>query len=338
MNFSDLQEECWKNLGYPDPNSDRTNALLQTIRDSLNGAMDDVAATCAPSLDRLTREATIDVVAGTQDYQLGDWVQRPLSMWTEGQYAHPIYFRRALAADRDGSRNSVYVVGSLGPFQAALLPRTQPGDNLNGAAGASTGATATAGTTTVTFGASSTVLTSAVVGKMLRLNGEYADYKILSKDSDHVVTVDRPIITRVSGLGSTAGTGYSSVRWEISPPGRFKIRFLPNPTAAATVYYRYMAYPRKMLNASDEPELQEDMHLILVDGAMKRIAKIKQNAELYGMYGNDYQRFIENLKRSDVDDYSTDDTNQVETLRNMPGSRQIRQPGEYRRGGSGWAY
>lgn len=335
MNFKDMQEEVWKNIGLPDTTTGtRTDARRQTIRDALNQAMADIAATCSPKLDFLIRETTLSVVAGTQDYLIDDRCQRPLSLWTEGQYAHRIDFRKALAADRDGSRNSLYVVGDLGPFQCALLPRTSAA-TLSNIAAANKGALVVEGAKTCVIGSDNAVLDSSSVGRMLVLNGEDADY-LITGVSSRTITVDKPILARLTGNGVTGtGGGYAeaSTSWEIGPAGRFKVRFLPIPTASATVYVRYMAYPRWLVGDSDRPELQKDMHQLIVKGAMKSVASGKQNSESFQLYQVEFERLLTGLKASDVDDYSSDDGPQVETLDTMAGSRPVRQPGEYRRGG-----
>ncbi len=317
MNMRDIMEDIWGNLGMPDTASlNRTDATRQKIRDKVNEAQGALAATCAPSLNFLKRETTITLVAGTQDYLINDWCQRPLSMWLEGSNAHPIFFRKALLADWDGSRNSSYYVGELGPWQVTLLPRTTT-PLLGNIAGANTGITGAEDALTATVATSgNAVFTDAVVGRMLTFNGEDNDYRIESQSS-RTLTLDKPIKARLRGDGTTGlGAGYAAAtaRWEIGPPGRFKLRFLPTPTAAATVYVRYMAYPRFLIGDSDTPELQRDMHSLLVKGAMKGMATTKQNTELFGLWQAEFERQLKDLRRSDMDDISSGDVARPETL------------------------
>lgn len=334
MNFQDLQEKLFYETGHPDTGADRPDYLVQQYRDALNTAQDEIAATCAPSMDHLIREAALAIVSGTQDYLLGDWVQRPLSMWTEDQFAHKVRFRKALSADRDGLRNTVLVPYVLGPYEVVLLPRTNAAALSNGQ-GVNNGATATEGGAQIGIGSNNAVLTSAVVGRMVRLNGEAADYKIVSVNS-RTITIDRPIVSRIRGLGTTnVGAGYAenTTRWEIGPVGRFQVRFLPMPNMASNVKFRYMAYPRKMLSASDTPELQEDMHHLLWKGAMRALGATKQNAAMYQQYTQEFADAISLLKASDMDDVDSNDGPHCEMLGdNIPVGVL---PGTYSRYGGG---
>lgn len=335
MNLQDLMEKLFIETGHPDTGSDRPDYLFQQYKDCLNTAQDEIAATCAPSMEHLIRETTLSIIGGTQDYMLGDWVQRPLSMWTQDIFAHKVRFRRPGTADRDGSRNTVLVPYVLGPYMCSLLPRTNV-PALSGAAGSSTGATATEGALTVVFGASNAVLTAAVVGRMLRLNGESADYLITAQDGSHTVTVDRPIVSRVRGLGvSNLGPGYAATtcRWEIGPVGRFQLRFLPTPKDSSTLFLRYMAYPRKLIHLSDTPELQEDMHYLIWKGALRAVSATKQNDPMYQMYTNEYATAIALLKASDIDDTDSSDGPHVEMLGDDVPLGVV--PGTYSRFGGG---
>lgn len=338
MNFQDLLEKLFVETGYPDTGNSRPDYLLQQYKDALNVAQDEICATCAPSLEHLIQESTLNVVANTSDYLLGDWCQRPLSLWTEDVMAHKINFRRPKAADRDGSRNTILVPYTFGPYMVTLLPRTST-PALSGASGSSTGASVTNGSTAVTFGSSGPVLTSDLVGRMLKLNGESEDYKITAI-TDHGCTTDRPVIARMRGAGSTnIGADYTNVRWEIGPVGRFMVRFLPKPTASSTVFFRYMAYPRKMIEPSDTPQMQEDMHHLIWKGAMRAIGATKQNQTMYQMYTNEFAASVQLLKASDIDDDDSADGPNSEWL--MDNVQRGVLPGTYSRFGAGqggWYY
>ncbi len=170
---------------------------------------------------------------------------------------------------------------------------------------------------------------------MLRLNGESEDYKIVSHDSSHTLTLDKPIRSRMRGLTTTGyGAGYSGVRWEIGPVGRFALRFLPPPNASLTAYVRYMAYPRKLIQDSDTPELQDDMHHLLWKGALRLVGASKQNDSMYQTYTQEYSAAVSELKMSDQDDVSSDDGPMVERLGD---ERPVGwQPGLYIRGVGGY--
>lgn len=335
MNLGDLMEKVFIETGSPDPSSDRPDYVWQRNKDAINTAMDELAATCAPSLQFLTRETTITVLAGQSDYPINDWCQRPLSMWVEGPFATQIEFRKALSADRDGSRNSLLVPLQFGPYQVALLPRTTI-PALSNVPGATTGAAATEGTPTVVIGSANAVLTADAVGRMICLNGDAEDYRITAQAS-RTITVDRAIRSRISGLGvSHVGAGYANTAtcWEIGPSGRFMLRFLPAPNAPFTAFVRYMAYPRRMVNLTEKPELQSDMHHLLWKGALRAIGATKQNDAMYQMYTKEFADALANLKASDIDDYSSPDTARVVRLGDE--RMRARVPGLYSRNGGGW--
>lgn len=336
MNFNDLQETVWRNLGYPDTTSGhRTDWRLQEIKDGLNTAYHEVAATCAPALNFLKRETTITLVAGTSDYLIDDHCQRPLSMWVEGVNAQPLEFKRAMEADRDGSRGTNNIVGEIAGYAVTLLPRTTTAA-YSGVAGSTTGATATEGATFATLG-SGVTLVAAMVGRTFKLNGEQEDYIVTAmNNTSKVLTVDKPIISRLRGDGTTlTGAGYAAdtCRWEVGPAGRYKLRFLPSPTVTGTVYVRYMAYPRKLIGDSDTPELQEDMHHLLVEGTMERITQGKQALEWAQTYGQRFKERIAMLQKSDRDEYPSRTVPRVATLDDYVGRKQV---GEDRRRYGWW--
>ncbi len=173
---------------------------------------------------------------------------------------------------------------------------------------------------------------------MFRLNGESGDYRILQASAGtNVVTIDRPIVSRMRGVGVTGvGTGYSQVRWECSPPGRVVLRCLPTPSATKTINYRFLALPRKLLNADQSPEIQEEYHHLIWKGALRLVGAEKGNQTLYGMYAQEYAAALELLKRSDDDETPSDDAPRIERLIDRSGP--IYPPGTYSRTGSGYGF
>ncbi len=305
MNYTQLQEEVWRYLGFPDTTSgQRTDWRRQEIREAINRRLQEAAATCAPSLNFLKRETSIAMVSGTSDYLIADDCQRPLSIWIEGTEAQELYFSRALAADQDGSRNGNNVVGNLGGYMVTLLPRTSIAA-FSGAAGSTTGALVVEGDAFATLGSAIT-LTSAMIGRTFKLNGEPNDYVVTAiNNTSKVLTVDKPILTPLTGTGvSGTGSGYlaAATRWEIGPVGRYKLRFLPSPTVSGTVYIRYMKYARRLIGNSDVPEIQEDMHGLLSKGAMEDLATGKQALEWAATFGAQFKDRIAMLQKSDMDE------------------------------------
>lgn len=335
MNYSNLIERVFHTCGYPDSANNRRNGTLQQIMDAINTAYDEICGTCAPELFALEQEGGVLLDAAGQygdgagynftniavpqgyngEYALNDWVGYPLAFWTEGQFSHRVEVRRHRNAIRDGLRSTMFVPMSLGPWTLSWVPRSRFGVQ-NFGAGASS-ATAAEGTTAVSVG--NVTVDSSYVGRMLRLNGEDGDYKVTAQDGVHGLTVDRPIRSRMDGLMTTTGVGagYTGVRWELSPPGAYRIKIMPPPNAATILYYSYIPLPRILLNLTDTPEIQRKFHDLIWKGALKNIGAQKQNAALYGTYVNEFDQAVERFKRSDLDQHSSDDVPRTETLRNQ---------------------
>lgn len=351
MNFSNLIERVFHTCGYPDSANNRRNGTLQQVMDAINTAYDEICGTCAPELFALEQEGglLLDAAGTTGDgagynyttvavpqayngeYYLNDWVGYPLAFWTEGQFSHRVEVRRHRNAIRDGLRSTQFVPMSFGPWTLSWVPRSRFG-RYEQAAGASTGATAAEAATTVTFGSSSNNVGSGNIGQMLRLNGEDGDYKVVSINNTHSLEVDRPIRSRMDGSMTATGTGagYAAVRWQLSPPGAYRIKIMPPPNEASILYYSYIPLPRILLNLTDTPEIQRKFHDLIWKGAIKNVAAQKQNANLYGTFINDFDQAIERFKRSDIDEKASDDGPRVETLTNQQ-PQVAKLPGIYAR-------
>src|SRR3990167_4945374 len=122
MNFSDLQEACWRFLGQHDTGN-RIDWQRQEIKDAINRTQYEVHQ-AAPWLWQSVRESSLALVNGTATYALNDWCARPLAFWTADSTAHKVMFRQPRIADRDGSRNSSASFGSLGPYEFVWTPRS----------------------------------------------------------------------------------------------------------------------------------------------------------------------------------------------------------------------
>lgn len=309
MNFSDLQERCWQFLGYHDTGN-RLDWARQNIKDALNETLDELCA-AAPFQFNLTREGTIALVNGTATYGIDDWVKRPIEFWTADIAAHKVYLRLPRKADRDGARNTSASFGSLGPYEMTLAPRTST------AVKSGTAASATEGSTTVTK-VGGTDWTSADIGRMLRLNGEAEDYKITAVGGVTSLTVDKAVKGRLSGIGTTGtGAGYSSVRWEVGPPGRFQIQILPTPNVARTLNYRAIVNPRRMISQDDTPEVAVEYHHLLWKGALRMIALVREDSKSRAEFVQEYLSALDILRRSDQDDADSEDPAHYETLLDM---------------------
>lgn len=299
MNFTDFQERLWSMLGQHEAGQ-RPDWRTQHLRDALNLKLEEVSS-ANPFLWELVRESTLSIVAGTSTYTLDDWCARPLQFWTEGTSAHRVAARNYRTTTRDGSRNSSASYTQPGPYEYVVYPRTTSASK-SGTAGA-----ATEGATTVTKTGGSD-WTSSDIGKMLRLGGEGLDYKITAVGGVSSLTVDKAVRARLTGNGTSGtGAGYSSAVWEISPAGRCQIKILPTPTAASTVYYSFIAYPRRLINTTDVPEITDTFHHLLWKGAIAEVGAFNEDPTVYQMYKAEYEQALMELKANNREDQDVDE-------------------------------
>ena len=303
MNFNDLQEACFRFLGLHD-SAQRPDWRRQEVKDALNTSLDEVASQ-PPFLWNLVREADLSVVASTSVYTLDDWVAKPLFIW-KSDTGHKIRFINYRLSGRDHSRYPNAVPASLGPWELTWYPRSSA--LLSG-----TAASATEAATSVTGLSGLTDANS--VGRMVRLNGEDGDYKVLSQTGGTAATVDRAVRSRLTGLGTTGvGAGYTSVRWELSPRDRFCIKFLPTPAEASTVRYSFLALPRRLVNASDTPEIKEGFHHLLWKGALCKLGAFGEDDASYQRFKGEYEQARDELRKADNDESDSEDSPYFESL------------------------
>lgn len=325
MNFIGLQNQIWTVRGYPDTATAREDAALQRLRDAINGTLSEICNTRSPRLFGLEREGTLTVVSGTREYYLDDWCKIPLAFLD--QNGLPVVFNRKKTAEVQGL-NYNQTAGGIGTFYVVPAPRNNAAA-LAGASGAGTGATVAEGATAVTFGASSNI-TAAYNGRMIRFNGETEDY-VFTYVGATSGTIDRAFRTRLSGVGtagSAGATGLSAVRWEIGPPLRFKIRLLPTPLMGQTLTYRYLALPRKLVNDSDTPEIQDEFHDLIWCGALRKLCSASE-AATFSVYTSEYERALREMTQSDDDEVASNDGPTYATLESD--ALVLQNPGVYSR-------
>ncbi len=308
MNYGTLQERCWNFLSQANT-AGRADWKRQEIRDALNEVLYDVAGE-PPFIWNLVREFTFDIVPNQSVYTLDDWIARPLALRTEDSNAHRVIFRNWRAVDRDGSRATGAVDGPLGPWQVTWYPRTSAALKSGAAASATEGSTSITGLSG---------LNASDVGRMLRLNGEETDYKIVSQSVTACV-VDRAVRSRLSGeavLG--VGLGYSSVRWEISPPGRYRLEFVPKPTMTKTVHMKALVLPRLLLQDNETPEILTERHHLLWKGALRQLSALMEESENWQRYATEYQDALRQLRANEQDDADNEEGPWIETLYDRTG-------------------
>lgn len=324
MNLATLEEHVWRVMGLHEAAA-RHDWRRQMIRDAINACLDELGA-IAPYLHHLERQSSIAVVAGTSAYNLNDYCVRPLSFWTEDSSAHKVDMINLRRSTRNGMRNPNAVYGQFGPYQLVREPRTTSA-LLSGAAGAAAGISTTEGDETVTKSGGS-AWTSSHVGLVFKANGEDEDYKISSINSANSIELDKKFRGRLTGMGVTgAAANLSQVSWAVSPAGLFRIKFLPAPTAAQTVYYSYLARPRRLIRDDDVPELQAEFHSALWKGALKKVGLSASDLVQYQGWLSEYEAAKQQLKDADGDESDSEDTPYVVGLERREQERRGLEPG-----------
>lgn len=292
MNVGDLMEKLWVQRGFHDAGN-RLDWRRQEQLDALNQVQDDLTEHTT-LLYHLLDEWTLTLVAGTAVYRLNDWCRRVTEIRDSDGAPIPLISPRR--ADEEQWRASTLVSNT--PYVVTRYPSTKDA-LLSGAA-----ASAVEAATSITALAG---LSDTHIGMMIRLNGEANDYKIVSQTVTACV-VDRPVHARLTGNSTQAtaagwtGAGYTAVRWEVSPIGRLRIEFLPAPTAAATVYYRGLRAPRRLVNMNETPELQDAHHGLLWMGSLALCSGFDAKDPDYQRFKMEYAAALAKYKARDEDE------------------------------------
>lgn len=320
MNQGDIENLIWTQAGFMETGA-QTDWHRQFIRDAINLCLEKIA-TNVPDHLALQREFILPLITGTGVYTVNDWVIRAASFYTKDTAAHKVRFRTQRNADRNNLRNSSLAWTSLGPWDmTGYVSSTVP--YRYGASGPSTGATATNNSTTITIAgitggtAKGTAFDGSEVGRMLKLNGEYADYNIIAVPSASQLTIDRPFYARLntlSELTTSVGKAYSNVRWEIGPKQRCQVEFLPMPTNAYNLNYRALVMPRKLLWPDEEPEIPDAYHELLWKGAIKECALIKSNIPNLQTYTQEWNQAMDRWQNENRMDQDTEDAITYESV------------------------
>ena len=295
MNFKDLQEAYWNHVGIPNGDS-RLDHMVQTCRDHINWSQDQIYMS-APYMWWMVREATLTPLTDTTVYTLDSYAKRAMEFWVEGDAAHKIMLRPPREVDRDGTRGSNALAESVGPYEMTWYPRTTEAEKDGTSAAISEAGTSLVKTTGDAFA-------STDVGKVVRLNGESADYVISAYSSATTVTLDRAYRTRLVGTGTSGvGAGISAKRYEVTPPGCLRVEIFGTSTGGPTINYRYQRKPRVMISDDETPEMPEDYHHIVLYGALMRQATFAQNSQAWNIWRAEFERAMENMLREERDQH-----------------------------------
>ena len=285
MNFQAAQEALFRDLGLQ-TSAERTAWQVQEVRDALNWSLDHIM-TEALFWYKYARTATITVVAGTSEYELGDDVLLPISMWKLGDQADKVWFIDPTQVDRIGLRSTTNYPAQGEAYQYTSMQgrMTPTATNVCNVSG-----------TGLTF-VSGTAFADAHVGARVRINGEAPEYYIASHSTPNVV-LDRAYLARASGEAAyAASTTATSATIEISPAPVRKIEIVPVSNEAQTLYHRYARRWSYQLNDTDVPDgLDEHFHWLWVDGGRMRIKKFKEDADAYRIYKHEFDQGVKKLR------------------------------------------
>jgi hypothetical protein len=296
MNYGDIQGYIQRHIGHP-TSSIIEDQVRQEIRDAVNAAMDEAMAEMEPYFWWHVKESSISASSATEIYTLNDRCLSPLNFWTEDSRARQIPFIDPREMDRNGLKNEN---ATQSYADAITWYETTSSAGSSGAAGATAGISITSGTAAVTK-TGGTAFTSADEGKLLRINDEI-DIPILTYTSANALTLERAYVGRISGTDQDNTPGsLTQVAWQISPPGRYRVKIPPAPAAGETIYYRYARAHAPLLNNSDIPDLPAKYHMILVWGGLANVALFRNDAQAHEMYFVRYQRLLDKMRRENDD-------------------------------------
>lgn len=296
MNFGDIQGMIQRHIGHPTA-SLIEDQVRQEIRDAVNAAMDESMAEMEPYFWWHVRESTISASSATEIYTLNDRCLAPLNFWTEDPRARQIPFIDPREMDRNGNKND-----NASQAYADSITWYEPTTSAakSGAAGETAGISITSGSTAVTK-SGGTAFESTDVGKLLRINNEM-DIPISEYTSANAITLERAYVGRIAGTDQdNSPSSLSQVAWQISPPGRYRIRIPPAPSESETIYYRYAQAHAPLLNDTDIPDLPGKYHMVLVWGGLANVSLYRNDQAAHEIYFGRYQRLLDRMKRENDD-------------------------------------
>lgn len=84
-----------------------------------------------------------------------------------------------------------------------------------------------------------------------------------------------------------------------------KLRFYPTPNDTYTIYGDYYRTPTELSADSDEPDMPERFHMLVVYGAMRHYADFEAATEVMQAANLNYNRFMRNLEQDQLPEITT---------------------------------
>ena len=287
MNLTTLRERIWNSLGLFETDQ-RPNYMRQEIDDALNFAILDIYQRTHWWWHFLD-EVDLDIVAGTSDYELDDYCWLPVALKLQGNDEDFIEFVAPAEADRQGLRQPSLVQSSAGPFQWTWKPSRRTAAKLGNI-------DIDDGTKDVTINSIDVALTSADVGRRVRINGEQPDYVIATVGSG-TCTLDRNYRSpRRLRATDDAGDDRAGVSFEVSPGPVWKVTLSPAPSQNMTVTVRMARRPRWLLHGAEVPEIDEKAHEVLELAARRNLCRFTEDSKNWAIYNGEYEAGIKRLR------------------------------------------
>lgn len=289
MNFGQMRENLYRDAGKLE-SGQRPNYFRQEVDDALNNALDRIKKSTHFWLHDV-RQTSLSIVAGTELYALDDFCLMPIGFRTEGSLAHYIDFVNVVDVDRSGMRSPDIIEGAYGPYMLTFYPRRHT-------ASKSGTCNVTENAATVTW-VSGDTFASTDTGKRIRLNGDDKEY-VFTYVSSTSGTLDRNYRGMLTGTSATGLSGnLVAGTFEISPPPVWQVDFEPSPSAAITVYYRYVHRWKHLLHADEVPMLDENWHYAMLLGAKAELHSYFKNPQNEATYEQKFHAAIERMRKSD---------------------------------------
>ena len=281
-------------------------ALLQIGSENESYVIMDVTSVTAANIEPAYTGSTLGTAANNQSWRILGWNYRlPPDCTTPfvvKQSQSPVKLVADFPRTLDAFVPDPMILSQTGfPFRYAVtyglglpdlwgsLVQAQLGSaagnvNVTNGSSAVVGGSVTPDMINAVVSAAATAATSFLPGQFIRFGGESRYYRIRTVTSGTAFTLTEPY------RGATA----SNLSFRIMPGDSPWIRFFPLPDTRMQVDTEYFAAPPPMQSDEEEPRLPQDLHGVVLDGALLNLYRYMTNESMTVLY---QQQFAEGLAR-----------------------------------------
>ncbi|NJO55733.1 MAG: hypothetical protein HC834_04525 [Rhodospirillales bacterium] len=292
-------------------------ALLQVATDDESYVIVDVTAATTAIIEPAYTGAALGTALSDQAWRLLGFNYRlPPDCTTPfvvKQSQSPVKLSAAFPRTADAFLPDPIILGQTGlPYIYAVtfglgfpdlwgsLIQTQLGGS-SGNMNVTNGSTAVAGGSTspdlvnAVIAPAATAATSILPGMFIRFGGDSRYYQIRSVTSGTALVLSEPY----------RGTTATNLSYRIMPGDSPWIRFYPLPDTRMQVDTEYFAAPPPMQSDEEEPRLPQDLHGVVLDGALLNLYRYLTNESMSQFYENQFGAGLARIRmRSELSDES----------------------------------